>query len=90
MNFVGTCKIFIIFCITLIITVIIATNVLIIILLNVNIYKVIPTKSPKNINNLRFPPENLYIKNIMLIPVNIQNIISSIFNHDLISYIFPY
>ena len=59
--------------------VIINTTVFIIILLIVNIYKIIPKHNPKNINNLKLPPENLYIQNMMLIPVNIQNIISSIY-----------
>lgn len=55
------------------------TTVLIIKLLSVKIYMVKPIPKPKNIKSLKLPSEKLYIQYIMLNPVNIQNMISSIF-----------
>jgi len=79
MIFNGVITIFIILYIIPFNIVIIVTTVFIIILLKVNIYKISPNIRPKNINNRKLPSEKLYIQNIMLIPVNIQNKISSIY-----------
>ena len=57
----------------------ILTEIFIITVLIVNIYVVIPKIKPINIKSLILPSVNLYMQNIILIPANIQKIMSSIF-----------